>query len=47
VVHLVLSVTAISFAIWLAVSSSGGRCDDTASRLEVNAKMVVFGAMPT
>jgi hypothetical protein len=43
--HLVFAVVSFTFAAWLAVDSSGGRCDDTASCLEVNSKLFVFGAM--
>ena len=43
--HLVLAVASFAFAGWLAVDSSGGRCDDTGTCLEVNFKLLAFGAM--
>ena len=43
--HLILAVASFALATWLAVDSSGGRCDDTASCLEVNFKLLAFVPM--
>ena len=43
--QLLLAVLAFFLAVWLAVDTSGGRCDDTSSCIEVNGKLLVFGTL--
>ena len=41
-IHLVLAGSSFASAAWLAVTSSGGRCSDTPSCLEVTMKLLAF-----